>query len=57
MGYYAIEGGGTGQKLELAACFGTGEGRTAEMAVCPELDRAGKMREAIILAVYSPAFS
>jgi len=57
VGYYAIEGGDTGRKLEQAAYFGVVEARTAEKTVCPGVDRGGRRREAIILAVYSPAFS
>ena len=57
MGYYAIEGGDTCRKLEQATYFGAVGARTAEKTVCPALDRGGRKREAIILAVYSPAFS
>lgn len=55
--YYAIVDVDTRQKLELAADFAIAEVKTAEKAVCPVLDQGERMREAIILAVYSPAFS
>ena len=37
--------------------FVIGGVRTAERVACLEVDRGGMKREAIILAVYSPAFS
>lgn len=57
MGYYASEDADMSQKLEPAAGFAIAGGRTAGAAAYLEPDRGGRMREAIILAVYSPAFS
>lgn len=57
VGYYAFEDEDIGQKMRLAVDFVIGGVRTAERVACLEVDRGGMKREAIILAVYSPAFS
>jgi len=55
--YYAIEDADMSQKFEVAADSVIAGVRIVEAVAYLELDRDGRMREAIILAVYSPAFS